>query len=197
MSYGRFKSRWSDSIDPGCKPLTKELAAWVESASCTKDITSRKHDKYSLGDSFADCFNRSRSRIVFYCLWALTYCFRKSLQKSSNAFIDFSGSCLNQNRASPARVVEKTLQITASSLVSRLNPVSEGYSVDPTHGLFYQIGRGLAVMGPESLTQLRYHLLFPVGEHTFRVLLVSSVHCHFCPEWPCLTLLFSLHLRSG
>ncbi|PON69929.1 hypothetical protein PanWU01x14_083930, partial [Parasponia andersonii] len=61
MSYGRFKSRWSDNIDPGCKPLTKKLAAWVESVSCTKDITSKKGDKYSLGDSFADCSNRSRS----------------------------------------------------------------------------------------------------------------------------------------
>ncbi|PON76418.1 hypothetical protein PanWU01x14_034720 [Parasponia andersonii] len=57
--------------------------------------------------------------------------------------------------------------------------------------------RGLAVMSYESLTQLRHYLLFLVGEHTFRVLLVSSTHCHFHLEGPCLALLFSLHPQSG
>ncbi|PON53127.1 hypothetical protein PanWU01x14_205070 [Parasponia andersonii] len=120
MSYGKFKSRWSDSIDPGYKPLTNKLVAWAKSALCTKDITSREHDKYSLGDSFTDCSNRSRSRMVFCCLQTPVYCFKKSLQKSSNSFIDFSGSCLNHNMVGPTRMVEKNLQVMVSSLVSRV-----------------------------------------------------------------------------
>ncbi|PON56269.1 hypothetical protein PanWU01x14_182810 [Parasponia andersonii] len=111
MPYGKFKSRWSDSIDPDCRPLMNELAACAESALCTRDITSRKRDKYSLGDSFVVCSNQSRSRMVFCCLRALSYCFKKSLQKSSNMFMDFFGSCLNYNKAGPAKVMEKTLQV--------------------------------------------------------------------------------------
>ncbi|PON35123.1 hypothetical protein PanWU01x14_338680 [Parasponia andersonii] len=75
--YGTFKRRWFDSIDPGCRPLTNKPAAWTESALCTRDITSRKHDKYSLRDSFAACSNRSRSRMVFCCLRAPAYYFKK------------------------------------------------------------------------------------------------------------------------
>ncbi|PON35124.1 hypothetical protein PanWU01x14_338690 [Parasponia andersonii] len=125
--YGTFKRKWSDSIDPGCRPLTNEPAAWTESALCTRDITSRKHNKYSLRDSIAACSNRSRSRMVFCCLRAPAYCFKKRLQKSSNLFMDFSRSCLNHNRAGPARVVETTLQPEGQSCeVSRL-----GLHLDP------------------------------------------------------------------
>ncbi|PON52385.1 hypothetical protein PanWU01x14_209790 [Parasponia andersonii] len=111
ISYGRFKSKCSDNINPGCRPLTNELAAWTKSALCTRDITSRKGVRYSFGDSLTVCSSRCRSHMVFYCFRASTYCFKKSLQKSSNPFIDFSGSCLNHNRASPARVMEKTWQV--------------------------------------------------------------------------------------
>ncbi|PON40844.1 hypothetical protein PanWU01x14_294470, partial [Parasponia andersonii] len=58
MSNGKFKSKWSDNIDPSYRPPTNELTAWAESALCTKDITSRKHDMYSLRDSLIDCSNR-------------------------------------------------------------------------------------------------------------------------------------------
>ncbi|PON43316.1 hypothetical protein PanWU01x14_275140 [Parasponia andersonii] len=95
----------------------------------------------------------------------------KSLQKSSNPFMDFSGSYLNHSRVGPARVVEKTLQVTASSLgvdfplerpegLGRevpqsglhLDPINKGHPVDPSHSLFCQIVGGLAVIGPEVST---------------------------------------------
>ncbi|PON71358.1 hypothetical protein PanWU01x14_074980 [Parasponia andersonii] len=82
-------------------------------------MTSRKRERYSRGDSSAACSKWFRSRMVFCCFRTPAYCLRKSLQKSSNPFMDFSGSYLNHNRAGPARVAEKTLQVTASSLVSK------------------------------------------------------------------------------
>ncbi|PON66118.1 hypothetical protein PanWU01x14_111690 [Parasponia andersonii] len=79
----------------------------------------------------------------------------------------------------------------------QLDPISEGRSVDPTHGLFCQIIRGLAMMSPESLTQFRHHLLFLVWKRTFPALLLPSVHRRSRLEKHCLTLLFPLHPRSG
>ncbi|PON64033.1 hypothetical protein PanWU01x14_128000 [Parasponia andersonii] len=162
ISYRRFKRRWFDSIDPSCRLLTNELAAWTESAFWTRDITSRKRDKYFYRDSSVVCSNRSRSRMVFCCLRTPVYCFRKSLQKSSNPFMDLSGSCLNHSRAGPARVIEKTLQLSLERLEGwgrevprpglHLDPVSEGHLVDPSYSLLCQIIGVLAVMGPESLT---------------------------------------------
>ncbi|PON31259.1 hypothetical protein PanWU01x14_371180 [Parasponia andersonii] len=55
--------RWSDSIDPGCRLLTNEPAAWTELVLWTSDITSRKRQRYSHRDSFAACSKRSRSHM--------------------------------------------------------------------------------------------------------------------------------------
>ncbi|PON31605.1 hypothetical protein PanWU01x14_368600, partial [Parasponia andersonii] len=59
-----------------------------------------------------------------------------------------------------------------------LDPVGEGHLVDPLHHLLCQIIRGLAVMGPESLTQLRHNLLLLVGRRTSWASMGSSAH------WP-------------
>ncbi|PON65848.1 hypothetical protein PanWU01x14_113370, partial [Parasponia andersonii] len=74
----------------------------------------------------------------------------KSLQKSSNLFMDFSGSCLNHNRAGPTRVVEKTLQVIASSLVSKAIFCWKWYmwsrgSVFPSNGLKVGVVKSLGL----------------------------------------------------
>ncbi|PON52732.1 hypothetical protein PanWU01x14_206930 [Parasponia andersonii] len=150
MSYGKFRRRWSASIDPGCRLRTNEPVAWTESALWTSDMTSRKRERYSRGDSSAAYSKRSRSRMVFCCFRTPAYCLRKSLQKSSNPFMDFSGSCLNHNRAGPARVVEKTLQVTASSLVSKVIFCWKWYmwsrgSVFPSNGLKVGVVKSLGL----------------------------------------------------
>ncbi|PON54698.1 hypothetical protein PanWU01x14_193210 [Parasponia andersonii] len=153
MSYGKFKSRWSDSIDPGFKPLTNELAAWAESVLCTKDITSRKRDKYSPGDSFADCSNRSRSRMVFCYLQMPMSCIKKNLQNSSNPFVDFYGRYLSHNRASPTKMVEKTLQSESQGhevpwFGLQLDPIGKDHLVDPMYDLFLPDHQGSGYDGP-------------------------------------------------
>ncbi|PON34402.1 hypothetical protein PanWU01x14_344640 [Parasponia andersonii] len=78
-----------------------------------------------------------------------------------------------------------------------LDPVSEGRPVDPSHSLFCQIVGGLAVMGPESLTQLCHHLLLPVGRRTYWASMVSSTRCPLGLEGSRLALPCPLHPRSG
>ncbi|PON57203.1 hypothetical protein PanWU01x14_176170 [Parasponia andersonii] len=195
MSYGKFKSRWFDSIDPGYRPLTNELAAWAESALCTKDITSRKCDKYSLGDSFADCSKRSRSRMgqsrqgdgEDFAGHSLVTSFQGHLLLKVIYVIEEVGLSLERSEGRGCKVFRLGLQ---------LDLVGEGCPVDPSYSLLCQIIGSLAVMGPELLTQLRHHFLFPVGKHTFQAFLVSSVHCRYGPERPYLALSLPLYPRS-
>ncbi|PON37320.1 hypothetical protein PanWU01x14_321190, partial [Parasponia andersonii] len=78
-----------------------------------------------------------------------------------------------------------------------LDPVGEGRPVDPSHSLLCQIVGGLAVMGPESLTQLRHLLLLPVGRHTSWASMASSAYCPPGLEGSRLALPCPLHPRSG
>ncbi|PON36408.1 hypothetical protein PanWU01x14_328480 [Parasponia andersonii] len=78
-----------------------------------------------------------------------------------------------------------------------LDPVSEGRPVDPSYSLLCQIIGGLAMMGPESLTQLRHHFLFLVGRHISWASMVSSAHRRPGLEGSRLALLHPLHSRSG
>ncbi|PON56329.1 hypothetical protein PanWU01x14_181600 [Parasponia andersonii] len=116
----------------------------------TSNIVSRKRERYSRGDSSVACSKRSRSRMVFCCFRTPAYCLRKSPQKSSNPFMDFSGSCLNHNRAGPTRVIEKTLQVIASSRVSKAIICWKWYiwsrgSVFPSNGLKVGVVKSLGL----------------------------------------------------
>ncbi|PON51088.1 hypothetical protein PanWU01x14_219460, partial [Parasponia andersonii] len=78
-----------------------------------------------------------------------------------------------------------------------LDPVGEGRPIDPLHGLLCQIVGGLAMMGPESLTQLRHHFLLPVKRHTSWASMASSAHRRPGLEGSRLALSRPLHPRSG